>query len=621
MAPPRQLLSLLLLWWIPSTTAGPLRPRILADTNRDGVVNQRDDAGKQHWTPGRGAIFLPNIGDSSHRCPVADLTGKPLSNHELSSCHDSSGDLLPPSSTRYAAPLLTLPLPHVSDEAEGRIYTEPAHASNRVRLFWNETDVMTGYSSVWAVVNRQVTFNATTLRKGISLALDGRELVTDSKVWDGSITVVFEVTDRNRTVRDSVAMKQAPVLLHHHLQRAEVVLSSAAGDNRTIGSAWQAHFLRGVEDAVGGDMPVVLFNQTTDRTDIWAQDFLEPGYASMPGPEGPVSIRVLLRSAQSTREAGRQVFSQLRSAGIGGFQPGPGSGFGWEEINSGGNIETIPPYTSRSGKRWPTGRVVMGTHFGTYPAESMTTFLRSQGTQTPLFIEAGWLVIGHVDEMVQFLPTNATSLGFTVAIADTTAAISLLRTANASGHGDTPFLSYTGDATPDELTVFLDPNMLLPNTTISTVLADPTFHETQVYAQKYLDQNLRLLLREIPLQENDILRVPTLFKDATYPWPAMPDGLPRRLNLPHPGEKQLKAMVPQALNGLVLGNGKYVAPKQWGPVVQGRDIFADAVEKVYAKVGMQVKWVDDYMTHHVRGGEVHCGTNALREMGAWWEGE
>lgn len=601
----------LLLGSVSLSTAAALRPRILADTNRDGVVDKRDDADKHNWTNRRGAIFLPNIGDSSGRCPVADLTGAPLSNNELWRCDDTSGDRLLPSSTRYTAPLLTLPMPGLSDEAVGRIYTEPG--CDRVRLFWNETDFTTGFSSIWAVVDRQITFNATSLRNGISLAMDGRELVTDAAVWDGSVKVVFEVTDKNQTARDVVALKQAPVLLHHHLQRAEVVLSSAAGDNQTIGSAWQSHFVEGVQDAVAGEVPVVLLNQSTD---IWAQDFLEPGYASMPGPDGPISIRILLRSAQSTRDAGRQVFSQLRSAGIGGFQPGSGSGFGFEEINSGGNIETIPPYTSREGKRWPNGRVIMGAHFGTKPAESMVKFLQSQNAQSPLFLETGWLAVGHVDEMVQFLPSN-TSLGFTVAIADTASAVSLLRNANSSGHGDTPLVSYTGDATPDELALFLDPS-LLHNTTISSVLADPAFHATQAYAQKYVDQNLALLLGEIPLRDEDILRVPTLFKDVTYPWPNTLDGHPRRLALPHPGERQLKGMLPQAINGLVL-NGKYIAPKQWGPVVEGRDIFAEAVEEVYGRAGMRVEWVDDYMSHHVRGGEVHCGTNALREMGGWWE--
>ncbi|KAH6853257.1 hypothetical protein B0I37DRAFT_333094 [Chaetomium sp. MPI-CAGE-AT-0009] len=609
----RRLLSLVPLGLGPAA-ATAFRPLILADTNRDGFINHLDEPHKHDWTTSRGAIFLPNIGDSNNRCPVADLTGAPLSNHELSRCHDASGDRLIPSSAAYAAPLLTLPLADVSDNAVGRIYTEPPHTRDRVRLFWKENDWSTGYSTFWATVDHQVTFNATSLRNGITLAIDGRELVTDEAVWDGSVKVVFEVTDGERKARDFVAMKQAPVLLHHHLQQAEVVLATAPGDNRTVGSSWQAHFVRGVEKAVAGDVPIVLFNQSTD---IWAQDFLEPGYASMPGPNGPISIRVLLRSAQSTREAGRQVFSQLRSAGIGGFQPGSGSGFGWEEINSGGNIETIPPYTSRKGKRWPNGRVIMGHHFGTYPAESMVKFLQSQKAQSPLFLETGWLAVGHVDEMVQFLPAN-TSLGFTIAIADTTSATALLRNANSSGHGNSPFVSYTGDATPDELTIFLDP-ALLHNTTISSLLSDPSFHATQAYAQQHIDQNLALLLREVPLRDTDILRIPTLFKDVTYPWPGTPDGHPPRLSSPHPGERQLKGLVPQAINGLVLGNGKYLAPKQWGPVVDGRDIFAEAVEGVYGKVGIKVEWVDDYMSHHVRGGEVHCGSNALREMGAWWE--
>lgn len=609
----RRLLSLVPLGLI-SSAAATFRPCILADTNRDGVVNNMDEADKHKWTASRGAIFLPNIGDSAHRCTVTDPTGTPLSNDELSRCHDASGDRLIPSSAAYAAPLLTVPLPDVSDSAVGRIYTEPVHTRDRVRLFWKENDWSTGYSTVWATVDPEVAFNATSLRNGITLAIDGRELVTDADVWDGSIKVVFEVTDGDRRARDFVAMKQAPVLVHHHLQKAEVVLSTAPGDIQTVGSSWQTQFVRDVKKAVDGDVPIVLFNQNTD---IWAQDFLEPGYASMPGPNGPISIRVLLRSAQSTREAGRQVFSQLRSAGIGGFQPGSGSGFGWEEINSGGNIETIPPYTSREGKKWSNGRVIMGQHFGKYPANSMVKFLQSQKAQSPLFLETGWLAVGHVDEMVQFLPAN-TTLGFTIAVADTTSAISLLRNADASGHGTTPFVSYTGDATPDALTIFLDPD-LLHNTTVSSLLADPSFHDTQAYAQRHIDQNLALLLREIPLQDTDILRIPTLFKDVTYPWPPTLDGHPSRLSQPHPGERQLKGLVPQAINGLVLGNGKYLAPKQWGPVVEGKDIFAEAVEEVYGKVGIKIEWVDDYMSHHVRGGEVHCGTNALREMGAWWE--
>lgn len=51
-------------------------PDIRADTNRDGKVDLTGDtdvAGKGFWSNTRGAIFLPNIDDSHHRCPNQDL--------------------------------------------------------------------------------------------------------------------------------------------------------------------------------------------------------------------------------------------------------------------------------------------------------------------------------------------------------------------------------------------------------------------------------------------------------------------------------------------------------------------------------------------------------------------
>lgn len=118
-----------------SRSISSLGPRILADTNRDGVMDERDEAGKHDWASRRGAIFLPNIGDSAKRCPVTDSAGAPLSNRELAGFHDASGDRLLPSSVRYTVPLKTMRLPDVSDEAIGRICIEPAHHCDRVRLF------------------------------------------------------------------------------------------------------------------------------------------------------------------------------------------------------------------------------------------------------------------------------------------------------------------------------------------------------------------------------------------------------------------------------------------------------------------------------------------------------
>lgn len=153
----------------------------------------------------------------------------------------------------------------------------------------------------------------------------------------------------------------------------------------------------------------------------------------------------MLRSAQSVRTAGRQIFEQLRGKGVGGFQPEGGrGGYGDREINAYGNLETIPPYTSKSGVKYPAGRIIHGKHYDKMPAEATIAFLEGQELQKPLFLESGWLLIGHVDEFVQFLPSNETGLGFTIVIADTTSALDLLRNTSAAGHGGVRAISFNG---------------------------------------------------------------------------------------------------------------------------------------------------------------------------------
>ncbi|OAQ59341.1 arginine deiminase type-3 [Pochonia chlamydosporia 170] len=582
---------------------------ILADTNRDGIVDDLDRDHKHMWTSNYGAIFLPNIGDEHRRCAIRDGTGISFSNEELAACNDATGDRL--ITTRYAAKLRTDPVQGLSGDAVGKIYTDPPSSLSRVRVFWlhgNSPNV----SSDWTLVQPELSFNSTALSKGLILAIDGRELTTGTNDWNGRVDIVFKVTDSGRTATDFVAMRQAPILVHHHLHKTETVVTL---QTRQGVSKWQAPFvekLRGVLGNLDSQPSLLVLNNSYD---VWGQDFMEPAFASMPGPNGPVSLRVLLRSPQSTRRNGRKVFEQLRGPGVGGWQPGLGTGFGWEEINSGGNMETIPPYVSRSGVRYRNGRVLLGKHFDTYPAQSWIDFLESQGEQPPLFLEAGWLVAGHIDEMVQFLPYNNT-LGFKMAVPDMRSAIATLKNLNSTGHGAVPALSYDGDMTPDTDAIFLDPSVR--NKTVSSLLSDERFIWVNEYAQKYVDSNLSILLRELPIEDSDVIRVPTLWKDNTYPWPRSPDGIPTRLRRAYPGQRQLQTFHPSAVNGIVLGSD-YVAPKPWGPLVDGKDVLEDAIRAAYASADMKTVFIDNYMSHHVRGGEVHCATNTLRDTNiAWW---
>jgi protein-arginine deiminase len=55
----------------------------------------------------------------------------------------------------------------------------------------------------------------------------------------------------------------------------------------------------------------------------------------------------------------------------------------------------------------------------------MLDLLESQMSQSPLILETGWLLIGHVDEFLQFLPYDYQH-GFTIAIADTRSGLKML---------------------------------------------------------------------------------------------------------------------------------------------------------------------------------------------------
>ncbi|KAL4959746.1 protein-arginine deiminase domain-containing protein [Aspergillus stella-maris] len=600
-----------------------VQPDIRADTNRDGTVDltgSSDLYSKSHWSDARGAIFLPNVGDKYNRCPNEDMTGNPLSNDELAYCNDASGHLL--LAPEYIAPIRTMPMPDIEDGTTAHVYATPRAAYERVRIFLLDDLDSPNATDSWRLVDRQFNFNATQLRAGLVLGIDGREFVKDKEIWDGHVTVNFDVYETpglTSSVSDSIALKVAPVLTHHHLQRVEQIVSTDANETDPV----QRYFVSQLDTArkdAGVDSPLLLFNQSSD---VWTQDILEPAYVSMPGPEGPISLRIMLRSAQSTRTGGRQIMEQLRGAGMGSWQPsssaGMGfsaSGFGYHTMNSYGNLETIPPYTSKSGVKYKAGRVIQGKHYEEYPAQAVRDLVFGQGVQNTLFLETGWLRVGHVDEFVQFLPYD-NELSFTIGIASPRLALDILSQAQEDGHGDTNAISFDAALQVQQFDTEL-PSYL--NETINTLLANETFLAVNDYAQKWIDHNLDILLADIPLARSDVISVPGLYVDTstggTY---VNPDGLNYYWPPVLEGEYQIGAFIPSPVNGVVVGR-HYISPDPFGPVVGGVDIIKAAVLEAYAKADMNVSFVDDYFSHHTSNGEVHCGSNTLRQTDmVWWQ--
>ncbi|TQN69457.1 hypothetical protein CSHISOI_06033 [Colletotrichum shisoi] len=255
--------------------AGPVRPVIRADTNRDGILTEADDADKGLWTPDRGAIFPPQRRRHAHgRCANTDLRGNPLSNHELAVCHDASGHLLLEPS--LVAPLTTLPV-DVADDAFAYVYATPDAAADRVRLFVNDYPDRAGETAACA--------------RASALGIDGREFVTDASALDGVVRVHFDLYANNTALSDAVELKAAPVFTHHHLQRVDELVTVAANESDPVQLAFVEGLDRAHRDA-GLAAPLYPFNQSSD---IWAQDFFEPAYASMPGPDGGVAAVRIMR--------------------------------------------------------------------------------------------------------------------------------------------------------------------------------------------------------------------------------------------------------------------------------------------------------------------------------------
>lgn len=709
---------------------------ILADSNRDGKVDitgSTDLVGKQAWSEESGALFLANIVDTDRRCSsqitgscadeLADifflettLPEKPVLDpkieksmpfwgyddwffglsdsdqakykewdskqkeynaaywnsrnvdRRISSCHDASDDILRNAS--YLAPLRTVPSPGLSDAAIGSISVTDETAASNVRLFHKSGD------GKWGFLSPNHTFKAQELTAGLELGIDGRD-VRRPGGWDGRVTVELKVQDGQQEAKDSVVLRVAPVLTQHHGQPAKQLLT-ATGDGRGD----QARFIKqlgelSTEAGVKAPLHVLNTRVCSVRNEIWAQDFFEPGYMSIPGPNGPVGIHIMIRSAQDHRNAGRKVFQDLRSGTVGAVQHlAEGS-----TTDSLGNLETVPPY-KHNNTSYPAGRAVMGSgQWGAMPY--LMEFLDAQETQAPIKLDTSWLAVMHTDEFMQFLPVES-ERGWVMMVDDARTGLKILQKAQQDGHGDAPAVSRPRAST--------DQSRWRVTNTIDELLNVTNFAGFQESCADRVEENINIIKRETGITDAEIIRIPSLYQvfnrevwhyagdksteaeqgrqihnqtralarntsgkiDEQGQKPAQnaeeDDSVEWRHNILEAGTppellknyqqqpanvtaRSLKgrqgkqqgsgpavALYPATINSIVLGNKQIIAANPYGPEIDGQDVLAAAVSAAYQKAGYTVHYIDDWFTHHVKIGDVHCGSNVVRELTdlKWW---
>lgn len=604
------------------------------DANRNGTVDlagASDIAAQSHGSVASGVLVLPNVDDDSGRCQaeLPRVTAKPFTAAALAACNDGSDDVVNGADDASdLAEIHVLAWPEAPDDARGRVSLTGAGAGH-ARLFRRDGDR-------WSAAG---ALSAADLRRGVALGLEATDIARDGG-WDGRIDVALEVTDGSGSASDRVAAHVAPLLLVPQTAAAQKVLAHGPPSKREIAATYEANekqarrtatflrtakpkdvppFLRRYLGRVDEYLAVarrqraniratsrayrafdgrlrtamrrvgLLAQLTTDPdADLFVQDQFESGYASVPVATGSLTMRIALLS--STPIASRPVTPKDdRAANVTWpFRAlrGPGAAVlvsstpkrAW---TANGDLEATPPVPGA-----PRGRLLIGSD-----GNAIAGLLGAQGVQSPLRIDTSWLQVGHLDEIFAIVPA-ATARGWALVVADPAGALRQLRAVPARERGRVRVVANARR--------FGEDGRERRASTVRQLLDGPVADQSR-QAQRRIDAQLAIVRRELALEEGDIARVPVLFGTGI-------------------GEKRLTAWTGNIVNGFAPGGRRFLGVAPHGPVRKGRDLFVTATEQALEAKGIAVTWVDTWPAPHTGSGELHCFTNALRDLGdgRWW---
>ncbi|MFL5910943.1 MAG: protein-arginine deiminase family protein [Gaiellaceae bacterium] len=552
---------------------------LLVDGDRDGTVDAAPGTSSSWtWGPGgHGAVILVNNDDDG-------VNGTPDNEDSTVDAGNDRSDLaalciLPPRTAVPAGTTLDL------------IVDRP----DAIRIFAARS---AGSPEVVGPATGGTHRFATLPSSRLDLAMEGIRYAGTG--FDGTITIRLRTTSPAGVQTEHTAVvRVAPWIMPNHLTHGERVYVVNVGPSNL---RFRTE-LRPMVTAAGATL--VEFTSG----DRWMQDCMEFGFASIPG----VSLRTVMRAP---RDRALQTFPRtLLTTDIGYVEEGVPSDV---TFNSTGNLEATPPFTAPSGKRFPFGRIYFGPGAGldTVDADEVA-FLRAQIVQQPIELDTSWLLVGHVDEVLSFVPAPG-SPGFKMLIASPRRAYAILDALHASNPTARMLVGrefrrrlaagvVNVEKTVDEFLALSDdfhPDLR------AGVLAGTVTHTARPLRDYNTDRQANInairttMVTELGLRDADIVEIPAIF----MPNPSQPDFA--------------DAMVPGMVNMLVV-NRHCVVPQPFGPRVGSppADRFEQEVRTQLTALGLHVHFIDCWDEYHVLLGEVHCATNTLRRAAPvrWWE--
>jgi len=225
---------------------------------------------------------------------------------------------------------------------------------------------------------------------------------------------------------------------------------------------------------------------------------------------------------------------------------------------------------------------------GFYPDESFSKMLEDQKIQPPLYVDTSWLLVGHVDETISFVPAQ-TKRGWKLVMNDAILAIELLETLKNQGYGNAVLFENK----------FWSP-VVSAEVTINSVLNNDDVMGESYASAAEVDEQVEIIQAATGLTEDEIIRIPYLHEEVNG---------------------YSVAYQPGTVNGILVNSKMFMPPKPHGPKINGIDVMETQFESAFETVEMNVHWVEDWDLYHALLGEVHCGSNATREIPQvkWWE--
>ncbi|XP_036427000.1 protein-arginine deiminase type-2 isoform X2 [Colossoma macropomum] len=553
------------------------------DADRDGVVEKNNpNKASWKWGPnGHGAIVLVNCDSESYYKKRVDTEKEEIS--KVSDLKDMSRMILRTKGPAQLPEGYKLSLHITQTDAESvRVFKNRNRGKPQASSTMKNMLLKLFMQDYPLVLNKEQLAAEVPYPGGSSeLEFFVEGLRFPDKDFEGLVTISLSLLEPSAQdfpetpiFTDKVVFRVAPWIMTPNILKPVEVFVCSTSDNY--------EFLKGMRNLVqSSGYKLNICHEYMNRGDRWMQDEIEFGYIDSPHQRFPVVL-------DSPRDQKLKEFP---------YEVLLGPDFGYvtryaqkEEVSSldsFGNLEVSPPVTV-NGKNYPLGRIIIGVAFPTTAhGRNMTKviqdFLWAQKVQEPIALYSDWLLVGHVDEFMTFVPAPDRK-GFRLLLASPDAAYKVFTNLQNNGHGKAKLFQ----GKEEEISV-------------DEILSNEELQAENVYVQNCIDWNRDVLKKELGLDEDDIIDLPILFKVDTEE------------------ENRAVAYYPDMVNMIVLGT-KLGIPKPFGPQVNSSCALEAEMRSLLEPLGLNCTFIDDFSSYHKLLGEVHCGSNVLREPFAfkWW---